>query len=219
MGRGNRAVQRSLRTMLYFRGDFHPPQPQFPQKKVGTPKEMKLIDSAPEPMASLQAWLETRPNLVPLSANDHSEEYPSLLAMIENYSILHDSLIEAILCLRIGKIDRAHELVQSGSKPIESYLHGVVHRLEGDFWNAKYWFRQINDRELLSKIGNSVAGSLRTSGMFEAALKLKVIGRNDQFDPAAFVDACEAMQSASTNPDVLQKIGQAEWDSLWQICQ
>lgn len=178
---------------------------------------MKPIDSTSELTASLQVWLETRPNLVPLTANDLSDEYPSLLAMIEKHPILHDSLTEAILCLRIGKIDRAHELVQSGSKPIESYLHGVVHRLEGDFWNAKYWFRQIKDRELLSQMGNSVAGALKVSGIFDASRSLKILGRNDQFDPAAFVDACEAARPASSTTDVLQRIGQAEWDSLWQI--
>jgi hypothetical protein len=28
------------------------------------------------------------------------------------------------------------------SNPIAAYLHGIIHRREGDFWNANYWFRQ-----------------------------------------------------------------------------
>lgn len=180
---------------------------------------MKQVDSTSELTLSIQSWLKSRPSLVPLTADDDSPQYGSLSAMIEKHPILLGSLLEAVLCLRIGKIDRAHVLVQSGSTPIESYLHGVVHRLEGDFWNAKYWFRQVKDRELLSTIGNSVAIALKSSGIFEASQSLKIISRYDHFDPTAFVDACEAAGHSSSNTDPLQKIGQAEWESLWQICQ
>ncbi|MDX2066073.1 MAG: hypothetical protein SFX74_10050 [Fimbriimonadaceae bacterium] len=36
----------------------------------------------------------------------------------------------------------AHELAQVDETPVGSYWHGVLHRTEGDFGNAGYWFRR-----------------------------------------------------------------------------
>ena len=39
-----------------------------------------------------------------------------------------------------GRFEEAHELVQSASSPEAAYLHGVIHREEGDLGNARHWF-------------------------------------------------------------------------------
>ena len=182
----------------------------------GSPKQMKQVDSNPSLTASIQEWLETRPKLMPLAASNDSPEHRSLAALIEEYPCLNGNLLEAMLCLRIGAIDRAHVLVQNGSTSMESYLHGVIHRLEGDFWNAKYWFRQINKSGLLSTIGATVADSLRSRGLFDETKSLKIIDRNEHFDPMAFVDKCEAIKSSTKDGELLQQIGQTEWETLWQ---
>ncbi|MCM3749904.1 hypothetical protein M3223_21450 [Paenibacillus pasadenensis] len=45
------------------------------------------------------------------------------------------------LHLRNGSLDRSHELSQHLDTQEGSYLHGLMHRMEGDFSNANYWFR------------------------------------------------------------------------------
>ncbi|SDS14946.1 hypothetical protein SAMN05444162_0842 [Paenibacillaceae bacterium GAS479] len=45
------------------------------------------------------------------------------------------------LYLRNGSLDRSHELSQDLDGREGSYLHGMIHRIEGDYSNAKYWFR------------------------------------------------------------------------------
>jgi hypothetical protein len=50
--------------------------------------------------------------------------------------------VRSLLLLQAGDFERSHAIVQgmSGSDP--AYIHGMIHRVEGDFWNAKYWFRR-----------------------------------------------------------------------------
>jgi hypothetical protein len=38
--------------------------------------------------------------------------------------------------------DKAHEIVMSGSGADCAWVHAYLHRVEGDFDNAGYWYRQ-----------------------------------------------------------------------------
>jgi len=37
---------------------------------------------------------------------------------------------------------QAHEIVQSEESALAAWLHGIVHTLEGDLDNARYWYRK-----------------------------------------------------------------------------
>ena len=45
----------------------------------------------------------------------------------------------------VGEDEEAHGLVQEDASPMGSYLHGVIHRHEGDYRNARYWFARSGD--------------------------------------------------------------------------
>jgi hypothetical protein len=51
-------------------------------------------------------------------------------------------LVRSLLLLMAGDLERAHILVQEASDADGTYIHGIVHRVEGDFDNARYWFRR-----------------------------------------------------------------------------
>lgn len=51
-------------------------------------------------------------------------------------------LKEAIALLEAGDWEAAHVIVQDGSGRLEAWAHGIVHLLEGDRDNARYWYRQ-----------------------------------------------------------------------------
>lgn len=38
--------------------------------------------------------------------------------------------------------DKAHETVQEKKDEISCLLHGYLHDMEGDHWNASYWYRR-----------------------------------------------------------------------------
>ncbi|HSB61931.1 MAG TPA: hypothetical protein VLI67_09435 [Vicinamibacteria bacterium] len=44
--------------------------------------------------------------------------------------------------LAAGDWSAAHALVQPQKSPLAAWLHGIVHTLEGDLDNARYWYGQ-----------------------------------------------------------------------------
>lgn len=53
-----------------------------------------------------------------------------------------EPLGRALDLLAAGDWQRAHEIVQEQESALGSWLHGIVHTLEGDLDNARYWYRQ-----------------------------------------------------------------------------
>ncbi len=78
------------------------------------------------------------PTLLPRqgSAAIWSEEWLQKLPPLE----------QALWWLYVDDLDRSHVLCQDYSSGLGAYIHGVVHRREGDFWNSKYWFRKTSVR-------------------------------------------------------------------------
>jgi hypothetical protein len=53
-----------------------------------------------------------------------------------------DALTRALDLLDRGDWQAAHEIVQKESSSLAAWLHGIVHTLEGDLDNARYWYRR-----------------------------------------------------------------------------
>ena len=49
-------------------------------------------------------------------------------------------LRRAVDLLAAGDWQAAHLIVQEDSSPLAAWLHGIVHTLEGDLGNARYWY-------------------------------------------------------------------------------
>ena len=50
------------------------------------------------------------------------------------------SLARAVELLEQGAWQDAHEIVQKEHSATAAWLHGIVHILEGDLRNARYWY-------------------------------------------------------------------------------
>lgn len=44
--------------------------------------------------------------------------------------------------------NEAHEIVQENNDEISCLLHGYLHDMEGDHWNASYWYRRAGHKEM-----------------------------------------------------------------------
>ncbi len=53
-----------------------------------------------------------------------------------------EALTRAVELLAAGAWRQAHEIVQREGSTLAAWLHGIVHTLEGDLDNARYWYRR-----------------------------------------------------------------------------
>ncbi len=74
------------------------------------------------------------------------------------------SLARAAELLAAGAWQQAHEIVQKEGSTFAAWLHGIVHTLEGDLDNARYWYR---------KAGRVFPG--REAAQEEIAAALKIV--------------------------------------------
>jgi hypothetical protein len=51
-------------------------------------------------------------------------------------------LRRAIDLLETGDWQAAHLIVQEDGSALAAWLHGIVHTMEGDLGNARYWYRR-----------------------------------------------------------------------------
>jgi len=54
------------------------------------------------------------------------------------------ALLKAVEFLEKGEWQPAHEIVQEERSNLAAWLHGIVHTIEGDLNNARYWYRRAN---------------------------------------------------------------------------
>ena len=60
-------------------------------------------------------------------------------------SATNDELQKAIELALAGKWDAAHELVQQyEDDATAAWIHAVLHKMEGDPGNARYWYHRAN---------------------------------------------------------------------------
>ena len=59
---------------------------------------------------------------------------------------MNESLGQAVELLAAGDWKKAHEIVQKEKSTLGSWIHGIVHILEGDLDNARGWYKRA-DRE------------------------------------------------------------------------
>ena len=52
-------------------------------------------------------------------------------------------LARAVAHLEARNWQAAHKIVQKDESDLAAWLHGIVHTLEGDLDNARYWYRRV----------------------------------------------------------------------------
>jgi hypothetical protein len=98
--------------------------------------------------------------------------------------------------------EESHTISQDLHTPEGSYWHAILHRREGDFSNAKYWFRKVGSHPV-----------------FEA-LKTEAFTLGYAYTmPFEFVDFCsKAIRTGGNDEQLAVNVQMAEWHLLFEYC-
>ncbi len=117
------------------------------------------------------------------------------------------ALVRGGLFYALDALPEAHTIFQEASDDCGSYWHGMLHRREGDFDNARYWFRRAGTLAFFSEAHRN------------AAALSDNMARQSNWDPYLFTGQCE--QARFGDGDLtgeMQALQRIEFDAIFDYC-
>jgi hypothetical protein len=110
------------------------------------------------------------------------------------------------LWLRHGFMEESHVISQEMETPTGSFWHGILHRREPDYGNARYWFRRVG--------AHPVFPALNEAAMAEGW------PHEGRWDAVAFIDAVEraSRRGHEKEAKLCVAVQQREWELLFDYC-
>jgi hypothetical protein len=133
------------------------------------------------------------------------------VAAVEDHEIARTNdqeskCIRSLLFVAAGGVEQAHRIVQEISTSAGAYIHGMIHRLDDDFDNARYWFRRAG-------IHSAAAA------MYDRAARNRLtVASQPVWDPILVTDLVEISRTAGVTEDlraVLTIEFEVLLESLW----
>ncbi len=147
------------------------------------------IADAVQPIFDALPLEEAMPRLVPKSGAP-AKLRAILGSVLSEEAIVSRPALQSALWLYLDELDRSHSFSQDMDDITGSYWHGIMHRREGDFSNAHYWFRRVGIHPAMANIPD--------------------------YDGHTFVD--DAGAAYPEDPEELVQLQRAEWANLFAWC-
>lgn len=122
--------------------------------------------------------------------------------------------VQSVETVQSDKALKSHQLEDMTTSL--AFWHAIMHRREGDFSNAKYWYARCRNHPAYGPIAE--AGRRALERLADGA-KLQYLVNQD-WDADAFVDVVEAVHRTPANPlyGAAVRLQRAEWDVLAWHC-
>jgi hypothetical protein len=182
-----------------------------------------MSDFDPTRYGPAVAALLAAPRLMPLGPGELDPALAARLDALDEGRLFGDAPLRdramasacfAGLWLYAGGLDQAHRLSQSLESREGSYWHGIMHRREGDYPNAKYWFRRVGPHPIFPALQVAARDLAQDAPARGAAFLESESG----WDACAFVDFCEAARGGGGAERLSREIQQREWQLLFDYC-
>src|SRR5687767_10936948 len=113
-------------------------------------------------------------------------------------------------------LEESHAISQALSSPTGSFWHAIMHRREGDFSNAKYWYARCRHHPALARIATLIRTNLGDAAVVGPLHSLV----RDEWDADGFVDVVEAVHRDRNDPlyPTAVRLQQLEWRGLFDHC-
>jgi hypothetical protein len=112
-------------------------------------------------------------------------------------------------------LDESHHKSQSLETVEGSYWHGILHRREPDYGNAKYWFLRVGQHPIFPQLA-AEAGRLAGA---QPDPEFAYLRTQEKWDPYRFVDMCEVGEvGRSAAGQFCRLVQRLEWQLLFAYC-
>jgi len=107
------------------------------------------------------------------------------------------------LYLYFSCLNEAHEIAQNLDNREGMFWHAMMHRMEGDIGNSRYWFHRVPSHPVYPLLQREAE-----------LLGYRTPGR---WDPSGFAGFCESA-SGTKDEDLAKRVQLAEWQLLFDYC-
>ena len=112
-------------------------------------------------------------------------------------------------------LDDSHDISQELSNNTGSYWHGIMHRREPDYSNAKYWFGRVGTHPIFPKLRDralAISNEVQNPSDTLAEITQK-IENEPHWDAYQFIDWCQAAEN-DLSSDATQFLQQVQAEEI-----
>ena len=160
--------------------------------------------------------LETREPLPPLAPNaEWDSELTnqindiSLKNLFDGKSVKDSTMgyaLQSGLLLWNDSLDASHTISQNIESKTGSYWHGIMHRREPDYSNAKYWFGRVGVHPIFPALRERVLQRLQSDSNESDSIAnyAETIEKTEGWDAFRFVDWCQDADGDKSTPEAVK---------------